>query len=113
MAIGPLSLKDFLRFTPPEQDYAAMINLIRYFATDRLDFDIQVRLRAKEVPPLCLSSSNPQRLGWTSCLPRARRDPEVVHRQPKTQIPQITFPWPGPASVRVEGQENRGQNDRR
>ncbi len=108
VAIGPLSLKDFLRFTPPARDFAAMVNVIRYFATDRLDFDIQVRLSAKEVPPLCLSSKTPQRLGWTACLPGPQRDPEVVHRQPKIQIPQITFPWPGPTSVRIEEQKNRG-----
>jgi type VI secretion system protein ImpH len=111
--IGPVGLADFMRLMPVSRDYAAMVNLIRYFSTDRLDFDIQIKLRAEETPPLCLSSKNPQRLGWTSCLPHPKQDPAVVHRQPKTQSPQTAFPWPGPSSPRPESQENRGYNDRR
>jgi type VI secretion system protein ImpH len=113
IVLGPLGLRDFMRFTPDSQDYAVMVNITRYYVTDRLDFDIRVKLRAEETPPLCLSSKAPQRLGWTSCLPHPRRDPAVVHRQPKTQIPQFTFPWPEPASGRPDTKGNGGQNDRR
>lgn len=109
---GPLHLRDFLRFLPVSEDYAAMINLIRFYATDRLDFDIEVKLRADETPPLRLSSASPLRLGWTSCLPKPLRDPSVLHRQPVTQTPQVTFPWPGPVMPEPAGQQNRGQNDR-
>jgi type VI secretion system protein ImpH len=108
VSIGPLSLDEFIRFIPVSQDYAAAVNLIRYYVTDRLDFDIKVKLRAEETPSLCLSSKSPQRLGWTSCLPHPRQDPSTVHRQPKIQSPQIAFPWPGSASRKPEGQENRG-----
>ena len=90
-------------------EYASMVNLVRFFLTDRLDFDIKVKLRAEETPPLRLSSGSPARLGWTSCLRNPRKDPEVVHRPPKTQSPKPVFPWPGPSTVRPEGQENRGQ----
>jgi type VI secretion system protein ImpH len=108
VVIGPLNLSDFLRFTPASRDYAALVNLVRYFATDRLDFDIKVTLKAEEAPPLRLSSETPQRLGWTSCLANPKRDPAVVYRQPKTQSPQTTFPWPEPVSQGPENQENRG-----
>jgi type VI secretion system protein ImpH len=113
ISIGPVGFNDYLRFIPVSKDYAAMVNLIRFYQTDRLDFDIKVRLRSEESPPLCLSSANPQRLGWTSCLPHPSRDPAVTHRQPKSQSPQTAFPWPGPASMRLGEQKNRGQNDRR
>jgi type VI secretion system protein ImpH len=113
VGIGPLGFSDFQRFIPVSGDYAAMVNLIRFYQTDRLDFDIKVRLRSEESPPLCLSSKTPQRLGWTSCLPHPPKDPVVTHRQPKTQSPQIAFSWPGPASARMGEQKNRGQNDRR
>jgi len=111
--IGPLGLDDFTRFLPVSPEHASMVNLIRFYAADRLDFDIRVKLRAEETPPMYLSSRNPQRLGWTSCLPHPQRDPAVIHRQPETQSPQTVFSWPGPGSVRPQGQENRGQNDRR
>ncbi len=108
VAIGPLGLQEFLRFTPVSKEYAAIVNLIRYFVTDRLDFDMKVTLRKEETPPLCLSSRTPQRLGWNSCLPHPKRDPAVVHRQPKVQSPQTTFSWPGLAFKAPENQQNRG-----
>jgi type VI secretion system protein ImpH len=113
VVIGPLNQEDFMRLTPTSRDYAAMVNLIRYFAADRLDFDIKVKLRAEEAPPLRLSSRTPQRLGWSSFLPHPKLDPAVVHRQPESQSPQTTFPWPGPAFLRSMSQENRGYDDRR
>jgi type VI secretion system protein ImpH len=109
---GPLSLGDYLRFLPVSKDFAAMVNLIRLYVTDRLDFDIEVKLRSEEAPPLQLSSQSPQRLGWTSFLPHPRRDPSVVHRQPVIQSPQDTYAWPGSAISSQARQQNRGQNDR-
>jgi type VI secretion system protein ImpH len=108
VAMGPLGLRDFQRLFPDSPDYSAMINLIRYFAADRLDFDIKVLLRAQEIPPLCLSSTAPQRLGWTSCLPHPRQDAAVLYRQPKTQSPQTISQRPEPSMQRPERQENRG-----
>jgi type VI secretion system protein ImpH len=94
VVIGPLALPDYLRFLPESKDYAAVINLVRLYATDRLDFDLELRLKAEETPPLRLSSNSPLRLGWTSCFPRPARDPSVVLRQPAIPSPQTTFPWP-------------------
>jgi type VI secretion system protein ImpH len=104
VVIGPLALRDYLRFLPVSADYAALINLIRFFAPDRLDFDIELKLRAKEAPPLCLSSKSPLCLGWTSCLPRPRQDPVVMLRQPEIQLPQATFAWPQGAKLRTAEQ---------
>ncbi len=98
VVIGPLALKDYLRFLPVSKDYAALVNLIRYYVADRLDFDVEVKLRVGETPPVRLSSQSPLRLGWTSCLPRPTRGPSVVLCQPVIQSPQAAFPWPGPAS---------------
>lgn len=94
VVVGPLAYSDYVRFLPESKDYAAMINLVRFYATDRLDFDLELRLRADECPPLRLSSNAPLRLGWTSCFPRPGHDPSVVLRQPAIQSPQASFPWP-------------------
>ena len=94
VVVGPLAFSDYQRFLPESKDYAAMINLVRFYASDRLDFDLELKLRADDTPPFRLSSRSPLRLGWTSCLPRPGRDPSVVLRQPAVQSPQITFSWP-------------------
>jgi type VI secretion system protein ImpH len=104
--VGPVGLQDYLRFLPVEKDHAAMVNLVRFLTTDRLDFDIEVKLHPEEAPPLCLSSTSPLRLGWTTWLPRPRGDTSVVYRQPVTQLPHVTFPWPGTAAPGPA--ENRG-----
>jgi type VI secretion system protein ImpH len=108
ISVGPVGFLDFLRFLPIQKDHAAMVNLVRFYTTDRLDFDIEVKLRAEETPPLQLSSASPRRLGWTSWLPRPHRDPSVVYRQPVTQLPQVTFLGPGSVTPGPAGQQNRG-----
>ncbi len=109
ISLGPLRLADYLRFLPVSEDYAALVNLTRLFVTDRLDFDIKVKLKADEAPPLHLSSRSPLRLGWTTVMPGARQDPAVIHRQPAVQQPRSVYSWPGPAAAPSAGQENRGQ----
>jgi type VI secretion system protein ImpH len=98
VCIGPLTLQSFTRFLPDSEDYAAMVNLTRLYAPDRLEFDIEARLRVEETPPLRLDSHSPQRLGWTTCFPQPRRDPIVLHRQPALQTPKTIFPWPAATS---------------
>lgn len=102
--VGPLTLQNYLRFLPDSPDYAAMVNLIRLYAPDRLDFDIEVSLLAEETPPLRLDGGSPQRLGWTSWIPSPRQNPSVVHRQPAVQSPKVNFPWPGSAGLRPAAQ---------
>jgi type VI secretion system protein ImpH len=100
VVIGPLPLRDYLRFLPVSSDYAVLINLIRYCVSDRLDFDVEVKLQTAEVPRLGLSSKTPLNLGWTSCLPRPTKDPAITLRQPAVQSPQATFPWPQRATLK-------------
>jgi type VI secretion system protein ImpH len=106
VVVGPLALPDFFRFLPVSTDYAALINLTRFYVPDRLDFDIELKLLAKEAPPLCLSSESPLCLGWTSCLPKPSRNPSVMLRQPVIQLPQRTFQWPQRATLRPAEQSN-------
>jgi type VI secretion system protein ImpH len=107
--VGPLGLRDFMRFLPVAEDYAAMVNLVRLYATDRLDFDIRVALKSAEIPPLRLSSRSPLQLGWNTCLPGARPDLSLIHRQPAVQSPKTQYSWPGPALPATAGSENRGE----
>lgn len=71
VALGPLSLNDYRRFLPDGADALALCRLIRFYAPAQLDFDVELRLRKEEVPPLQLGSELAQ-LGRSSWLGKPR-----------------------------------------
>jgi len=68
--IGPLSLTRFAQFLPSGKTYHTLVQLIRFFAGQHLQFDIRLLLQAAEVPYCRLSETSacPPRLGWTTWL---------------------------------------------
>ena len=89
--LGPLSLATFLAFLPdpdpvPERKaFFVLSHLIRLYVGPELDFDIQLVLRAAEVPPCRLGTDQPTaRLGWNTWFgwlgttPRDRDADEAV-----------------------------------
>jgi type VI secretion system protein ImpH len=82
VALGPLSLKEYLRFLPDGVDTQALYRLIRFYATEQLDFDVELRLKTKEVPPLQLGSELAQ-LGRTIWLGEPQGDVVSVVVAPK------------------------------
>jgi type VI secretion system protein ImpH len=102
VAIGPLPLAGFLRFLPESEDYAAAVSLVRFWLRDPLDFHLRVTLRADEVPSARLSTTHPQRLGWTTWLtPSEHQDRSVVFRRPPSRSPGPIPPWKMPAGAHV------------
>jgi type VI secretion system protein ImpH len=68
--IGPLGLDEFLDFLPGGRLVDELMDLIRLFVRGELDFDVQLVLKAADVP-WCRLSSDPAsaaRLGQTSWL---------------------------------------------
>ncbi len=66
--VGPLRLNDYLAFLPTGELYGRMREMVRFFAGDELDFELQLILAREDVPDLELGSSGnaaPQ-LGWVS-----------------------------------------------
>jgi type VI secretion system protein ImpH len=69
ICIGPLSLRAFERFLPGGPDYEPLMQLARLYAGFELDFDVQLVLKAEEVPACRLQSAGQgARLGWSSWL---------------------------------------------
>ena len=68
ITLGPLGADDYRRFLPGQPDYAKLVGLTRLFPTDPLDFDVELRLRAPEVPALTLSAESGLPLGQMSWL---------------------------------------------
>jgi type VI secretion system protein ImpH len=68
--VGPLSLKRFLEFLPDGPAMAKLVELTRYFVGQAMVFDVQVFLRATDVPHCRLDDAgfDAPRLGWMSWL---------------------------------------------
>jgi type VI secretion system protein ImpH len=70
LKLGPLDLKTFQAFLPIGSANKAMRSIVKFIAGRELDFDVQLRLEAKQVPGLVLTTRAIRRpmLGWTSWL---------------------------------------------
>lgn len=68
--LGPLSLARFAGFLPSGKTYQTLVQLIRFFAGQHLQFDVRLKLLAEEVPYCRLSEASacPPQLGWTTWL---------------------------------------------
>jgi len=70
IVLGPMGMVDFARMLPGGRSLDRLVALVRGYAGDEHAWDVQLVLRAVDVPPLRLDGSN--RLGWTCWL---NRDP--------------------------------------
>jgi len=66
--IGPLTLARYREFLPDGGSHEALRSLVRFFGNGCLDFELQLVLKADEVPliELDLDAEAPARLGWLS-----------------------------------------------
>ena len=74
VVFGPLSLPEYLRLLPGGASFHRLIPVVRNYAGDALIWDVNLILRAAQVPPLQLGRQG--RIGWTTWLMprRARTD---------------------------------------
>jgi type VI secretion system protein ImpH len=91
--LGPLSYREFERFSPLGDQLLATAQCIRTYAGVEFDFDVQPVLRADEVPPCRLGDHS--YLGWNTWtwsapLTRDADDAVFAHEG-----------WPTPARVRA------------
>ena len=80
---GSLKFTEFQAFLPTGTAYKPMLSIIRFMISGELDFDVQLKLKAKEVPSTILTTRAKRRpmLGWTSFLktkPFVNDDGQVV-----------------------------------
>ena len=68
VVLGPLPLKRYLDFLPSGSAFLPLRDMVQFFAGDEFDFEVQLILKAGEVPPCelgALGETSPQ-LGWVS-----------------------------------------------
>jgi type VI secretion system protein ImpH len=81
--LGPLKFTRFRAFLPDGTAYKSMHSIIKFMVGQELDYDVQLRLQAKEVPS-CILTTRAQRrpmLGWTTFLktkPFTQDDEQVI-----------------------------------
>ncbi len=69
VSAGPLSYEDYQSFLPCGERLSELREVVDAMNADCLDYEIELRLREEEVPPLQLSGPT-ARLGWSSWLGR-------------------------------------------
>ncbi len=68
--IGPLPYHEYVAFLPKGATLSPLSQMVRMYAGSDLDFDVEVEVKAAEVPPLRLRSEGEYEplLGWTTWL---------------------------------------------
>jgi type VI secretion system protein ImpH len=68
--LGPVGYTTFRSFLPLGNAFKPLVQLTRYFAGEELDFDLQMVVKAAEVPECRLSNveDDATQLGWSSWL---------------------------------------------
>jgi type VI secretion system protein ImpH len=64
--IGALTLEEYESFLPGGARLVKLVHWVRFYFSMELDWDVQLILKAEQVPPLTLDRT--RRLGWTTWL---------------------------------------------
>ncbi len=86
--LGPMTFKAFRSLLPNGDAHGPMSSMVRFIAGLEMDFDVELKLLAKEVPGCVLTTRALRRpmLGWTSWLkskPFEEDDDQVVLQIPE------------------------------
>lgn len=70
LRLGPLTFAEFHRFLPAGKAFRPLVQFTRFIAGQECDFDVQLILKAEEVPACRLGEQGARapRLGWTTWL---------------------------------------------
>jgi type VI secretion system protein ImpH len=66
--IGPLEYADFQTWLPDQKQMLRLMELMRLYLRDSLDFEVQLLLNPRQAPPLQLTRKRSPRLGWNCWL---------------------------------------------
>jgi type VI secretion system protein ImpH len=109
--VGPLGLDDFRAFLPGGPSAAELMDLVRCFAQGELDFDVQLVLKAAEVPACKVSrDGGGAQLGRCSWLKRrefTRDADDAVFRPPPRPLGPGVGVGVGAGPPRATGEDRR------
>lgn len=70
IVIGPLSLSEYLRFTPNGKDLPLLVEWVRSFIGYELVWDIELKVKSNAAPPSIVGDD--KQLGWSTWLGEGR-----------------------------------------
>ncbi|MDQ7998135.1 MAG: type VI secretion system baseplate subunit TssG [Luteibacter sp.] len=79
LVLGPLSLVQYLRFTPQGQDLPLLVEWVRGFVGHEFLWDVELRVRNDSTPPARLDDG--EKLGWSTWLGGAEGVPGLDARK--------------------------------
>jgi type VI secretion system protein ImpH len=79
LRLGPMGFEEFSELLPSGSRFRVLVQLARFFVGQGLDFDVQLVLKADEVPVFRLGDRGPvaPRLGWSTWLRGGARTRDV------------------------------------
>jgi len=79
LRLGPMGFEQFSELLPSGTRFRVLAQLARFFVGQGLDFDVQLVLKAEDVPSCRLGDRGPRapRLGWSTWLPRGAQAGDV------------------------------------
>lgn len=72
IVLGPMDLRKYESFLPPEINNRKLRDWVRNYIGIEMDWDVELQLRADEVPQTALGGGS--RLGWTTWMGKRRSD---------------------------------------
>lgn len=66
LTIGPMSLENYMRFTPNGEDFLVLVELVRSFIGYEFIWEVELIVKAEEAHPA--NTSGEDRLGWSTWL---------------------------------------------
>jgi len=71
LCLGPMDVEQYLALLPGGDDAEALAQMVRLYAPDPLDFDVELRIRSEELPETRLGATS-ARLGLTTSAGQPR-----------------------------------------
>lgn len=76
LVLGPLSLRQYLRFTPQGEDLPVLIEWVRAFAGFEYEWEVELKVAAAAAPAARLGDA--ERLGWSTWLGDTTAQPVIT-----------------------------------
>lgn len=76
LVLGPLSLAQYLRFTPQGEDLPALIEWVRAFVGFEYEWEVELKVTTTLAPAACLGGQ--ERLGWSTWLGNTTAQPMIT-----------------------------------
>ncbi len=84
--LGPMDYDKFMDFLPTGRAWIPLCQLLKFYLSPELGFDIRLILKSSQIPPPKLDGPKAPRLGWTSWLSSQikTKEPGIIKIRPES-----------------------------